>query len=49
MKFMATGCELMANANLSAADAAKNDEFYTVWPHFDSAFFGYGMNLKVRN
>ena len=44
---MAMGCELMANANLSAAKAAKNDEFYTGLPeiqvelkHYKDKFAG---------
>ena len=41
MKFMATGCELMANANLSAAKAAKNDEFYTGLPEIQAELKHY--------
>ena len=38
---MATGCELMANANLSAAKAAKNDEFYTGLPEIQAELKHY--------
>ena len=41
MKFMAVGCELMANANLSAAKAAKNDEFYTELPEIQAELTHY--------
>lgn len=38
---MAMGCELMANANLSAAKAAKNDEFYTGLPEIQAELKHY--------
>ena len=38
---MAMGCELMANANLSAAKAAKNDEFYTGLPEIQAELTHY--------